>query len=152
MSQMFQEFQFSIGTFGQNRRRKWLHDLLDRNRLLGQLVFGGAAPWSAGGSHSFDRDRDIPDQTKRTHADRLQICVPESPSVLDPGTSRSTTLPAGDLESRAKDLGTDKLGHDGRSQCGISVERGQQGERGFNVGSLRCVASVGGGAKERVAG
>jgi hypothetical protein len=39
---MLEEFQLAVGSFGEDRGGKGLHDLLDRHRLLGELVFGGA--------------------------------------------------------------------------------------------------------------
>jgi hypothetical protein len=43
MTEMLEELQLSIGSFGQDRGREWLHDFLDGNGLLGQLIFGGAS-------------------------------------------------------------------------------------------------------------
>lgn len=38
MSEVLQQLQFSVSTFGQDRGTEGLHDLLDRNGLAGQLV------------------------------------------------------------------------------------------------------------------
>lgn len=43
MTEVLKQLQFAIGTFGQNRCTKRLHDLLDGNILVGELVSGGAA-------------------------------------------------------------------------------------------------------------
>ena len=45
MSKVLQELQFSISPLRQDGRREWFHDLLDRNGLTRQLVFGGT--WEA---------------------------------------------------------------------------------------------------------
>lgn len=58
MSKMFQEFEFAVCSFGENRCAEGLHDLLNRDGLASQLVFGGA------------------DEPESTHAHRLQIGVP----------------------------------------------------------------------------
>lgn len=39
---MLEEFQLAVGAFGEDRGGKGLHDLLDRDGLLSELVFGGA--------------------------------------------------------------------------------------------------------------
>jgi hypothetical protein len=38
MSQVFEQFEFTIGSFGQDRCAEWFHDFLDGNRLACQLV------------------------------------------------------------------------------------------------------------------
>lgn len=38
MSEMLEQLQLSVGTLGQDRGAEGLHDLLDRDRLAGQLV------------------------------------------------------------------------------------------------------------------
>ena len=43
MSKVFKQFEFSVCAFRQDRCRKRFHDLLHRDRLLSQLIFGGAA-------------------------------------------------------------------------------------------------------------
>ena len=45
MSKVLQELQFSIGPLCKDRGGEWFHDLLNRNGLTRQLVFGGT--WEA---------------------------------------------------------------------------------------------------------
>ena len=67
MSEMFQEFEFSISAFGKNRRRKRLHDLLDRDGGAGELVLGGA--FDVGneedGHGGREGEKSSPDKTER---------------------------------------------------------------------------------------
>jgi hypothetical protein len=39
---MLQELELPVRALGEHRRAERLHDLLDRHRLAGELVFGGA--------------------------------------------------------------------------------------------------------------
>jgi hypothetical protein len=41
--EVFEELELSVGALGQNGSRERLHDLLDGNRLLGELIFCGTA-------------------------------------------------------------------------------------------------------------
>lgn len=38
MAEMLEQLQLTVSTLGQDRSAEWLHDLLDRHRLIGQLV------------------------------------------------------------------------------------------------------------------
>lgn len=38
MSEVLEEFEFPVCTLGQYRSAEWLHDLLDRHRLAGELI------------------------------------------------------------------------------------------------------------------
>ena len=111
MSKMFEEFELSIGSFRQDRCGERFHYLLHSHRLAGQLVFGRAIssqqvePLSEEPFYS-------PYQTKSTHANGLQICVPDCRSIsVDPVRNQGPSIPTSDLESRSEDLGPHKLGH-----------------------------------------
>lgn len=73
MPQMFEQFELSVCAFGQNGRAKRLHDLFDSDSLIGELIFGRAASISTDVGHMIWIA--LPDQTKGTHADWLQISV-----------------------------------------------------------------------------
>ena len=113
---MFQELEFTIGSFGEDRSAERLHNLLDRNRLLCELVFGGAVVVSTLKSEVVADC--IPNKTKGTHADRLQVGVPE-PGVSKELLADCTRIPAGDLKGRAEDLGSHKLSHLGTKKFNI---------------------------------
>lgn len=38
MAEMLEQLQLAVSTLGQDRSTEWLHDFLDRHRLIGQLV------------------------------------------------------------------------------------------------------------------
>lgn len=75
--EVLEQFQLTVGPLGQDGGAEGLHDLLDGNILAGELVSGGT------------------NQTKGSHAHRLQVRVPRC-----------------DLEGRPKDLGADEFSHD----------------------------------------
>ena len=57
----------------------------------------------------------IPDESKGPHTNRLQVCVPVHKSISIAVTNIAecgADVPAGNLKSRAEDLGTYKFGHD----------------------------------------
>lgn len=55
VSQVLEQLQLTVGPLGQDGCAEWLHDLLDGNILVGELVSGGA------------------NQTKGSHANGLKI-------------------------------------------------------------------------------
>lgn len=61
MSQVLEQLELSIGPLGQDRRAERLHDLLDGDGLVCQLVFGGAAQSVSprGGGGYWSRPGDI---------------------------------------------------------------------------------------------
>lgn len=72
MTQVLQEFQFAIRSLGQDGGAEGLHNLLDGDGSPGQLVSCCA------------------DQTKGTHAHRLQFCISEGWSARVLAASRTT--------------------------------------------------------------
>lgn len=84
MSQVLEQLELAVGPLGQDRRAEGLHDLLDGDGLVCQLVFGGAAAWLAcssslrgfGGGSGY-----LPDKPKGAHAHRLQVRVSKSVSM-----------------------------------------------------------------------
>lgn len=92
VSEMLEQLQLAVGTFRENRSAEGLHDLLDSDRLAGQLVSRRAigvafrlavgylsrARWP-----SRARINDIPDQPEGTHAYRLQVRVSRIVNVSD---------------------------------------------------------------------
>lgn len=40
MAKMFEQLELSVGSLRENRGAEGFHDLLDRHRLAGQLIFG----------------------------------------------------------------------------------------------------------------
>lgn len=80
MSEVLEQLQLSVSTLGEDRGAERLHDLLDRDRLAGQLV-----PRRASGktfrsamklSQSAVAVPNIPDKPEGTHAHRLQVRIP----------------------------------------------------------------------------
>jgi hypothetical protein len=58
MTEVFEELQLSVGSLRQDRRAEGLHDLLDSDILVRELVSSGA------------------DETESTHTNGLEIRVP----------------------------------------------------------------------------
>ena len=71
MPQMLEKLQFSICSLGKDWRAEWFHDLLHRDSLTCQLVFGGAEriPRSAWGL--VEGAGHVPNETEGTHANGL---------------------------------------------------------------------------------
>jgi hypothetical protein len=65
MSEVLQELEFSIGSFGEDGGRERLHDLLDRDRLACQLIFRRALP-RVSKAHGF-----VPEMTLTRPGQRL---------------------------------------------------------------------------------
>lgn len=115
VSQMFQQLEFSVGSFRQDRCRKRLHDLLDGDGLAGQLIFSRtvsnnirlSVPCIRGNEYS-------PDETEGTHANRLEIRISKRPSARKSCKKCQSAIPRGDLKRRPENLGPYKLRHDGR--------------------------------------
>ena len=71
--EMFEKFQFSVGPLGEYRGAERFHDLLDRDRLAGELIFGRAVIWSTSPLWTLgDMIKSCsPHQPKCAHSDRL---------------------------------------------------------------------------------
>lgn len=48
MSEMLEEFKLAVGSLGEDGSAKWLHDLLDGDILVGELISGRARLLLAG--------------------------------------------------------------------------------------------------------
>lgn len=85
--------------------------------------------WAADRGH-------LPDQTKSTHADGLQIRVPDAGSIsrLRAG---GKGIPAGNLKGRTKDLSTHEFRHDGL-RCAWYSRCPEKGEAKSGC-SVRCL-------------
>lgn len=57
MTQMLEEFQFTIRSLAEHRGRKGFHDLFDRDGSATELILGGT------------------DEAERAHTDRLQVDI-----------------------------------------------------------------------------
>lgn len=118
MAEVLQQLQLSVGAFGQDRSAEGLHDLLNGDWLAGQLVAGGArwrgiAVSKESGVGAFKET--LPDQAKGAHAHRLQIRVPRNhvSIITSPRRATELSIPAGNLEGGAEDLGPHKFRHGG---------------------------------------
>jgi len=56
--QVLQQFQFAVGSLGKHWSTEWLHDLLDSDICIGELISGGT------------------NQAKGAHANWLEIRIP----------------------------------------------------------------------------
>lgn len=120
MSQVFEQLELSVCSLGQNRRAEWLHDLLDSHSLAGKLIFGRAGrAWSARAVYP------PVGLLQLTRPDRTLPCQQAGGQCIFLASQRQSTVytksdtPARDLEGRAEDLRTHKLGH---LCCGRSTE------------------------------
>ena len=108
MLQVLQKFQFSVCSLGQNRGAKGLHDLLNRNILPGEVNLCRTSPWYQHRPYILAEQIFSPDQTKRAHANRLEIRIPGRKSVSSSQTSGLhpawPRIPGCNLEGRAEDL------------------------------------------------
>ena len=80
--EMLEELEFSVGSFRKDWCRKRFHNLLDRHSLSRQLILCRAISSWLGLRLSLSQGIRLPDQTKGTHAYRLQIRVPDRLSIL----------------------------------------------------------------------
>jgi len=124
--EVFEQLQLSVCSLRQDRRAEWLHDLLHRHSLPSELVLCRTMPNMSVCPLSCLHDLDVPYEPKGSHAHGLQVSVAVAASVELSIATRGAAhanawfprIPAGDLEGRAKDLGTDELGHvDGVRRC-----------------------------------
>jgi hypothetical protein len=81
VTEMLEQLQLSVGSLRQDRRAEWLHDLLDRHGLAGQLVARratGEVFRLAGVSLQRDiQNQNIPDEPEGSHAHRLEVRIPK---------------------------------------------------------------------------
>ena len=87
VSDVLEQLELSVGPLAQHGRRERLHDLLDRDRRVGELILGGAGNRSTGHNRRKEANRgewyvslppdrgstreranDAPDETERAHA------------------------------------------------------------------------------------
>ena len=118
MPQVLEKLQLTVCTLGENRCAEGLHDLLDGDILVGELVFRGAARqislarcvWR----YIEMAGQNVPDETKSSHTNGLEIRVPIAGSdyerIKENGSSREGQ-PRGDLKGSSEDLGADEFGH-----------------------------------------
>lgn len=112
MAQVLKEFQFSVRALRQDRSAEWFHDLLHRHSLTGELVLRRATR-----DEALERRSS---KLNRSRSTRQGQRLPSRPVVGRYTCSRVNSarcwsgdeVPAGDLEGRAKNLGTYKFGHD----------------------------------------
>ena len=111
MSNMFEQFQFAVGSLSQNGGTKGLDDFLDSNCLTGQIVAGGAF-----GRRQQDSERaccrcSVPDKTKCSHANGLQFGVSGSDGQSWHEPRQCDERPRCYFKSSPEDLRTNELGH-----------------------------------------
>lgn len=82
VSEVLEQLEFSIGALGEDGRGKRLHNLLYRDGLTSELVFGGAVEgWHGqrrgvrGVGEGPWRGTGVPHETEGAHADRLKVGV-----------------------------------------------------------------------------
>lgn len=130
---MLEQLEFSVCSLRKHRRAEWLHDLLYRDGLAGQLVFRRTfrcqrvlllSPSQPSITQVIGSGSSIPDQSKGTHAHRLQVRVSDQQSDDRLSIRRCARgpVPAGDLEGGPKDLGPYEFRHvGGRQQIAVQV-------------------------------
>jgi hypothetical protein len=78
---MLEKLQLSVGSLRQDRRAEWLHDLLDRHGLAGQLVarraIGEAFRLARVSLQRDIQNQNIPDEPEGSHAHRLEVRIPK---------------------------------------------------------------------------
>lgn len=96
VSEVLEQLELSVCSLRENGGTEWFHNLLDSNILVGELVSGGAAEvlqvsmyrdgykshsasdaleQSRGFGLLLDGGKNVPDQTKSTHSNWLEIRV-----------------------------------------------------------------------------
>lgn len=113
MSQVLEQLEFSICSLGQDWSAEWLHNLLDRNSLVGELVLGGTTGLVNTRNNAFEQSR----LTRRVQRLPCQLvvgrCICATVSCCPVfQTNQSLRAPAGDLKGGAKDLSAHEFGHD----------------------------------------
>ena len=76
MSQVLEEFEFSIGALRKDGRGEWFHDLLHGHWLPSKLIFGRAVLWVNEMNRNHGSGSVVPHQSESAHANRLQISIP----------------------------------------------------------------------------
>ena len=129
--QVLEQLQLAICPLGEHGGAEGLHDLLDGDGLVRELVLRGARRERPCQSRllSIFSERvivNLPDQTKRSHADGLEIRVPvckkAAGSALDHSCRsdvsrarvRGVGIPRCYLKGGPKDLGAHEFGHGGQ--------------------------------------
>ena len=118
MAQMLEELQLSVRALGQDGGAERLHNLLDGHGLVRELILGRAVPYKSAeclgamaesmASHHTRPKAPMPTGCKSVYLFHRQSSGVHSTAVRGGGGK----APAGNLEGRAKDLGTHKLRHD----------------------------------------
>jgi hypothetical protein len=72
--QVLEQLQLAVGTLRKDRSAEGLHNLLDGHGLAGELILGRTA-FSVSMCSCFWVHPSVPDETKGSHAHRLQIGV-----------------------------------------------------------------------------
>jgi hypothetical protein len=130
VAEVLEQLQLSVGSLSEDRCAEGLHDLLDGDILVRELVAGRATSiqQSAPARHPGSRHR-------ATYQTRPKAPMPtgwRSEYLLHSrNVSQGSggcvvagcTIPGGDLEGRPEDLGADKLGHDD-GLCGLTMRGG----------------------------
>jgi hypothetical protein len=75
MLEMLQELELTVGPLREDRCAERLHDLLHGDGLSSELVLCGAVPCLVTIINSVSSQDAVPDQSKGTHAHRLQVGI-----------------------------------------------------------------------------
>jgi hypothetical protein len=80
----------------------------------------------------------LPDQSKSSHANRLEVGIPDIASVKMRALVGLTIEPRGDLEGGSKDLGAHEFGHYGRvGRAGVVSGEAQRATRMRGIAKAR---------------
>lgn len=83
--QVLEQLELTVRALGEHRSAEGLHDLLDGDILAGKLISGGTVECTLRqllslkarpGTRARTVGRNAPDETKSSHANRLEIRVP----------------------------------------------------------------------------
>lgn len=131
MSEVLEQLELTIGSLGKDRSAERLHNLLDGDILVGELISGGAGLGLARLSWhcrvmAEELGADVPYETKGAHANRLEVGVSVASVRMrkgDGGTFDVECVPRRYFKRRSENLRANEFGH-----C-----EGQPKIRGLNV-------------------